>query len=296
MIVTRDLSTLPRAERAVALGTFDGVHLGHQAVMRAAVETGLRSTVVTFSPHPREVLGYEVRLLTTLERKIERIRAVGVDELVVIEFTPQLARLSPHEFVSQVLKPLGTRVILAGENFRFGHGRSGDVALLRELGFEIRSVPLVPGVSSSRIRQLLEAGDVTGAAALLGCPHELEGTVVSGDRRGGRLGYPTANLSVPSNLLVPAYGIYAGEAIVGEERFRAALSIGVNPHYGGHERRIEAFLLDFDGDLYGMALRLELWQRLREERAFPSEQALIDQIALDVAAARAARRPAPSAA
>jgi riboflavin kinase/FMN adenylyltransferase len=291
MIVSRDPAALPRADRAVALGTFDGVHLGHQAVMRAAIETGLRSTVITFSPHPREVLGYEVRLLTTLERKIEHIRAVGVDELVIIEFTPELARLSPAGFVAEVLEPLQARVILAGGNFRFGHGRSGDGALLAEMGFDVRAVPLVEGVSSSRIRRLLEAGEAAAAAALLGRPHELEGIVVSGDQRGETLGFPTANLAVPPNLLVPAYGIYAGQAVVGEARFRTALSIGVNPHYGGHERRIEAFLLDFEGDLYGVDVRLELWQRLREERSFASEQALIDQIALDVASARAAVRP-----
>lgn len=291
MIVSHDPTALPRADRAVALGTFDGVHLGHQAVMRAAIETGLRSTVITFWPHPREVLGYDVRLLTTLERKIEHIVAVGVDELVVVEFTPELARLTPAGFVSQVLEPLQARVILAGANFRFGHGRSGDGALLAQMGFDVRSVPLVEGVSSSRIRHLLEEGDATTAAALLGRPHELEGTVVPGDQRGGTLGFPTANLAVRPNLLVPAYGIYAGEAVSGEERFRTALSIGVNPHYGGNERRIEAFLLDFEGDLYGDELRLELWQRLREERVFASEQALIEQIALDVASARAAVRP-----
>lgn len=295
MIVSRDPAALPRADRAVALGTFDGVHLGHQAVMRAAIATGLRSAVLTFWPHPREVLGYEVRLLTTLERKIEHIRAVGVDELVVIEFTPELARLSPDEFVTRVLEPLQARVILAGDDFRFGRGRSGDGALLSAMGFDVRSVPLVEGVSSSRIRGLLEAGDAAGAAALLGRPHELEGIVVSGDHRGGTLGFPTANLAVPPNLLVPAYGIYAGEAVYDDDRYRTALSIGVNPHYGGHERRIEAFLLDFEGDLYGATLRLELWACLREERAFASEEALIDQIALDVAAARAAVRPGPVA-
>ncbi len=152
----------------------------------------------------------------------------------------------------------------------------------------MRRVPLVEGVSSSRIRQLIAAGEIDGAAQLLGRPPEVEGIVVAGDARGGTLGYPTANLAVPRELVVPAYGIYAGQ--VGEHR--AAISIGVNPHYGGDELRVEAFLLDFEGDLYGQRLIVELWERLREERSFDSEQALIDQIGRDVEAAAAARPPA----
>jgi riboflavin kinase / FMN adenylyltransferase len=151
----------------------------------------------------------------------------------------------------------------------------------------VRTVPLVEGVSSSRVRELLKAGDVAGAAALLGRPPEVEGVVVAGDQRGGTLGFPTANVAVEPGLLVPAHGIYVGAA----RAHRAAVSIGVNPHYGGSERRIEAFLLDFQGDLYGERLRLELWRRLRDERAFASEDDLVRQIAADVEAARAAVRP-----
>jgi riboflavin kinase/FMN adenylyltransferase len=149
-------------------------------------------------------------------------------------------------------------------------------------------VPLLVGVSSSRIRELVRGGDLPGAAALLGRPFELEGDVVYGDQRGGTLGFPTANLSPDPHALVPAHGIYAGAAL----GHRVAASIGVNPHYGGSERRIEAFLLDFEGDLYGSRLRLELWERLREERAFASEEDLLAQIAADVDAARKAERPA----
>jgi riboflavin kinase/FMN adenylyltransferase len=271
----------------VAIGTFDGVHRGHKAVIQAAAATGLRATVVTFHPHPREVLGYEVSLLTTLDRRLELLTEAGAADVVVVDFTTDLARLSPEEFVQTVLAPIGTRAIVAGANFRFGHARSGDVDLLRSLGFDVLPVPLVDGVSSTRVRELLRAGDVAAAAALLGRPHELEGPVVTGDQRGGTLGFPTANLAVPPNLLVPAYGIYAGE-ILGR---RAAVSIGVNPHYGGHERRIEAFVLDFEGDLYGRHLRLELWQRLREELVFEDEAALIEQIAHDVEDTRRAVRP-----
>ena len=229
MIVARDPSELPPADRAVAIGTFDGVHRGHRAVVAAAKASGLRSCVVTFDPHPREVLGYEVQLLSTFERRLELLEEIGPDDVLVVEFTREFARLSPAEFVATCLEPIGARIILAGEDFRFGHARSGDVALLRELGFDVRPVPLVAGVSSSRIRSALREGEIGRAADMLGRPPEIEGLVVSGDQRGGTLGYPTANLAVPPNLLVPAYGIYAGEAL----GHRIALSVGVNPHYGG---------------------------------------------------------------
>jgi riboflavin kinase/FMN adenylyltransferase len=287
VIVARSPTELPAGERAVAVGTFDGVHRGHRAVIEAAKATGLRSTVLTFDPHPRLVLGYEVQSLTTLERRIELIEEIGPDELLVVEFTEALSRTEPEEFVAEVLAPIGTRIVLAGEGFRFGAGRRGDADLLRRLEIEVRPVPILEGVSSSRIRELIGAGDVAGAAALLGRPFELEGVVVAGDQRGGTLGFPTANLALEPHLLAPAYGIYAGEAL----DHRAAASVGVNPHYGGSERRIEAFLLDFEGDLYGRRLRLELWERLRDERSFGSEEELIEQIARDVEAARAARRP-----
>jgi riboflavin kinase / FMN adenylyltransferase len=273
--------------RAVAIGTFDGVHLGHRRVIEAAQASGLPTTVLTFDPHPRIALGNRVELLTTLERRLELLGELGADGVRVVPFTSDLALSEPGEFVDAELRPLGATVVAAGENFRFGKGRSGDLATLEELGFDVRRVPLLEGVSSSRIRQLIAAGEVEGATQLLGRPPEVEGTVVAGDARGGTLGYPTANLAVPRELIVPAYGIYAGQ--VGDHR--AAISIGVNPHYGGDELRVEAFLLDFAGDLYGQRLVVELWRRLREERAFGSEGELVDQIARDVEAARAATKP-----
>jgi riboflavin kinase / FMN adenylyltransferase len=287
MTIVRDLGELPSAERAVALGTFDGVHLGHKAVVEAARETGLRSTVITFDPHPRTVFGYEVHLLTTLERRLELLEELGPDEVFVLEFTPELSQWTPEEFADRVLERIGTTVVVAGADFRFGRGRAGDLALLEQLGFETRPVPAVEGVSSTAIREALRLGDIPEAARLLGRPPELEGPVVYGDQRGGTLGFPTANLAVPPELMVPSYGIYVGEAL----GHRAAVSIGVNPHYGGDERRIEAFLLDFEGDLYGSRLRLALWRRLRDERAFENEEELIAQIATDAEAARAARPP-----
>ena len=227
---------LGAGERAAALGTFDGVHLGHRRVIEAALAAGPQAAVVTFDPHPRAALGNRVELISTLERRLELIESLGVTETLVLPFTPDLSLQTPEEFARNVLEPMGARVVVAGANFRFGRGRSGDLALLAELGFDSRPVPLVEGVSSSRIRQLAGAGEVDRAAKLLGRPVEVEGTVVAGDARGGTLGFPTANLAVPSDLLVPAFGIYAGEAL----GMRTATSIGVNPHYGGEERRVEA--------------------------------------------------------
>jgi riboflavin kinase / FMN adenylyltransferase len=288
MNVARVPSELERRPRAVAIGTFDGVHLGHRAVVRAAVDAGQTPTVVTFDPHPRSVLGNRVELLSTLERRLELLGRCGVEDVLVVEFTPEIAALEPDDFARRYLVEIGAEVVVAGTGFRFGRRRTGDLELLRRLGLDARQVPLVEGVSSTRIRQLARSGDVAGAARLLGRPLEVDGVVVGGDQRGGTLGFPTANLRVDPGLLVPGFGIYAGAA--GDRR--AAISIGVNPHYGGTERRVEAYLLDWTGDLYGERIVLELWQRLRDERAFGSEAELVEQIAGDVEATRSARAPA----
>jgi riboflavin kinase / FMN adenylyltransferase len=274
-------------ECVAAIGSFDGVHRGHRRVLETARAAGTPVTVVTFWPHPRLVLGNRVDLLSTLERRIELLEQAGVDEVLIVEFTPELAGRDPAEFADSVLRQIGAKVIVVGESFRFGRAAAGDPALLRELGFDVRTVATLEGVSSTNVRSLLRDGDVESAARLLGRPPELEGTVVLGDQRGGTLGYPTANLSVPADLLVPAYGIYAGAAV----GHRAAISIGVNPHYGGGERRIEPHLLDFEGDLYGRRLVVELWRRLRDERAFSSEAELVAQITRDVEETRAVERP-----
>ena len=287
MIVARSVEELPERERTVAVGSFDGVHRGHRVVLETARAAGGTTTVVTFWPHPRLVLGNRVELLSTLERRLELLEGEGADEALIVTFTAEVAALSPGDFADAVLRRIGATTVVVGENFRFGRAAAGDGALLERLGFEVRLVPLLTDVSSTRIRALLRGGDVVAAAPLLGRPAEIEGTVVLGDQRGGTLGFPTANLAVPAELLVPAYGIYAGEA----RGHRAAISIGVNPHYGGDERRIEPHLLDFDGDLYGQRLVVELWRRLRDERAFASEDELVAQIASDVEATRAAERP-----
>jgi riboflavin kinase / FMN adenylyltransferase len=271
---------------AAAIGTFDGLHLGHRRVIETALATGLPVRVITLHPHPRSVVqGHLVELICTLERRVELIRELGVDEIVVVPFTPDTARLEPEQFVAEHLADV--TVVAAGDDFRFGNRRSGDLGTLERLGREVRRVPEVEGVSSSQIRRLVHADDLAGAARLLGRPLELDGIVVRGDQRGGTLGYPTANLAVDPALLVPRYGIYAGAA----RGHRAAISIGTNPHYGGEERRIEPYLLDFEGDLYGQRLVVELWERLRDEQAFASEEELVAQIGRDVEAARASSRP-----
>ena len=276
-----------RAPRAVAIGSFDGVHRGHRSVLAATRATGLDATVITFDPHPRIALGNRVDLLTTLERKLELIEAAGIETALVAPFTPELQQLTPEAFAERYLRAIGAEVVVAGEDFRFGVRRSGDLALLERLGFQVVVPPEVAGVSSTAIRAAIADGDVVSAARMLGRPFELDGTVVAGHQRGGTLGYPTANLLLEPDLACPRYGIYAGSA----RGHRAAVSIGTNPHYGGTERRIEPYLLGFEGDLYGERLVVEIWERLRDEAVFASEEELIAQIARDVEATRAAVRP-----
>jgi riboflavin kinase/FMN adenylyltransferase len=286
--VAREAQDLESARRAAAIGTFDGVHLGHRRVIDAARAAGLRTAVVTFDPHPRTVFGGRVELLVPLQRRIELLEAAGVDDVLVLRFDERLARLTPDEFAGQVLRAAGIEVVTAGDGFRFGRGRSGDLDTLAGLGFDVRHVPLVESISSSHIRKLLETGDVANAARLLGRPAEVEGIVVHGDHRGRLLGFPTANLRTPPDVLVPKLGIYAGETL----GRRSAISIGTNPTYGGTERRAEAHLLDFDGDLYGQRLVVELWEHLRDEARFESEAALVEAIRADCEDARASARPA----
>jgi riboflavin kinase / FMN adenylyltransferase len=287
MSVVRDPRELEPARRAAAIGTFDGVHSGHRRVIEAARAARLRTIVVTFDPHPRSAFGADVELLVPLQRRIELLEALGVDDVLVLRFDERLASLTPEQFADDVLRAAGVEVVAAGDGFRFGRGRSGDLDLLGRLGFDVRHVPLVDSVSSSHIRSLLHAGEVASAARLLGRPPEVEGVVVHGDHRGRLLGFPTANLQTPAGVLVPKLGIYAG-ATLGHT---AAISIGTNPTYGGTERRAEAHLLDFDADLYGQRLVVELWERLRDEARFGSESELVDAIAADCARARVSVRP-----
>ena len=288
MNVAHDPSGLREASRSVAIGTFDGVHCGHLQVIDAARRAGLRTSVLTFDPHPRAVLGGGVELLATLERRLELLDDAGVEDVLVLRFDERLAALPADDFAERMLRGIGAEAVAAGETFRFGRGREGDLDLLARLGFDVRRVPLVEHVSSSRIRELVHAGEVERAARLLGRPPEVEGIVVRGDGRGRELGFPTANLEVPERLLVPPDGVYAGWA----RDQRAAVSIGTNPHFDGVERRVEAHLLDFDGDLYGERLVVEFWTPLREQRRFDSLEELVAAIRDDVERTRGADRPA----
>jgi riboflavin kinase / FMN adenylyltransferase len=289
-----DVIWLPDAEprrRHVAVGEFDGVHVGHREVMRGA------DTVLTFEPHPRAVVApdHAPKLITSLATKIDLIAGLGVRELVVIPFDGAFASQSPQGFIDDVLiGKLGAHTVSVGENFRFGHGAQGDPALLRADGrFTTRVVPLleVDGevVSSSHIRGLILGGAIEYAGQLLGTPFMVGGDVAHGDERGRTLGYPTANLVPREGYVIPAHGVYACRATLDSgETHPAATNVGVRPMFEtGRGELIEAYLLDFDGDLYDRPLRVEFLKRLRGERRFDSVQALIEQMGHDVDEARA---------
>jgi riboflavin kinase / FMN adenylyltransferase len=287
-----DVIWLPDAQprpRHVAVGEFDGVHLGHREVMRGA------ETVLTFEPHPRAVVAPEKapKLITPLDTKIDLIAGLGVRELVVIPFDGAFASQSPQGFIDDVLvRELGATRVSVGENFRFGHRARGDVALLRaQDAFETRVVELVQGdggvISSSHIRELIAAGEVERAAACLGSPFQLRGTVAHGDKRGRTLGFPTANLVPDPALIYPGHGVYACRAAVeldgAWQWWPAATNVGVRPTFvTGRGLLVEAFLLGFDGDLYGRELRLVFLSRLRGELRFDSVEELVEQMERDV--------------
>jgi riboflavin kinase/FMN adenylyltransferase len=270
--------------RHVAVGEFDGVHLGHRAVI------GDADTVLTFEPHPRAVVAPAAapKLLTDLETKTDIVRGLGVRELVVIPFDHSFASQSAQEFIDEVLVGrLGAHTVAVGENFRFGHKAQGDVALLRaQEAFTTRVEQLVEVdgeiVSSTHIRGLVVAGEIDKATRFLGLPFQLRGTVEHGDQRGRTLGFPTANL-VPDNALIyPGNGVYACRAAVGDEWWPAATSIGVRPTFvTGRGVLVEAFLIGFEGDLYGQQLRLAFLARLRGEKRFEDVDALIAQMRRD---------------
>jgi riboflavin kinase / FMN adenylyltransferase len=280
MRVTKLSEVEPRPRR-VAVGEFDGVHLGHREVIAGS------DTVLTFEPHPLRVVRPEAapKLLTSLEVKAELIAELGVDELVVVPFDDGFAQQSPHAFIDEVLvDSLGATHVAVGENFRFGHRASGDATLLAaDERFRTRVVPLVEVdgevVSSSHIRGLILSGDVEHANRFLGRPFQVRGEVVAGDRRGRTLGFPTANLVPDEGLVCPGHGVYVARA--GDTC--SAVNVGVRPTFGtGRAVLIEAYLLDREVDLYGQTLRVEFLRRLRGERRFESVEALVEQMHLDV--------------
>src|SRR5690242_16346765 len=292
----------------VTIGVFDGVHLGHQRIVAGAAggarELGLPLAVVTFDPHPSEVIrpGTHPALLCSLRRRAQLLAESGADAVCVLQFTLEFSHLGPEEFVRAVLaERLRARQIVVGENFRFGHRAAGDLALLAELGekydFQAEGMPLLAqdGVtmSSSAIRDLVAAGDVAGAARGLGRPHRVEGVVVRGEHRGRALGFPTANLETAEHTAIPADGVYAGwlaslDAGEEAERWPAAISVGTNPTFDGRHRVVEAYALDRDDlDLYGVHVAVDFAARLRGMVRFDSVDALIDQMHVDSAEARA---------
>jgi riboflavin kinase/FMN adenylyltransferase len=280
MRVTK-LADLEARPRRVAVGEFDGVHLGHREVIRGS------DTVLTFEPHPLQVVRPEAapKLLTSLEVKAELIAGLGVQELVVIPFDQRFAEQTPQEFIDQVLAGgLHATHVSVGENFRFGHRAAGDAqTLAADPRFETRVVPLVEldgeVVSSSHVRALIQAGEVEPAARMLGAPFQLRGEVVAGDRRGRELGFPTANVVPDEALVCPGHGVYVARA----DGACAAVNVGVRPTFGtGRAVLVEAYLLDRDVDLYGHTLRVDFLARLRGERRFESVDALVEQMRRDV--------------
>jgi len=293
---------LAERERAVTVGVYDGLHAGHRAVLallrRRALELGgLETAVVTFDPHPLQVVAPEhaPRLLTGMGHRLELLEQTGVDLAAVLPFDEETRLLTPAAFAATVLAgALRARLVVVGEDFRFGHNRVGNVASLAELGdahgFAAEILPLVGGqapISSTRVRAMVAAGDVEEAAAALGRPHEVRGIVVPGDGRGRTLGFPTANVALPPGLAVPRSGVYAVRAgKTGEPLLPGVANIGTRPTFGGVGEALEVHLLEWTGDLYGATLRVAFVSRLRDERRFAGAGELAEQIIADVAAAR----------
>jgi riboflavin kinase / FMN adenylyltransferase len=303
------LGALPIDERrgtAVTIGTFDGVHLGHRALINQAIARaengGHASVVLTWDRHPAVTLRPDKAppALARPERKFELIERLDPDLLVVLPFDSELASLEAEEFATSVIaRGLHARAVLVGEGWRFGRKAAGDVDLLREIGtregFEVHGVTLeqIAGgpASSTRVRGAVAKGDMTLARDLLGRPFDIDGVVEHGDHRGKELGVPTANITPDRSIVRPPTGVYAGRARVDDIWYAAAINVGVNPTFGGDESttpvRVEAYLLDFDADLYGKELRVEFWQRLRDELRFGSKEALIEQMHRDIEETRA---------
>lgn len=298
----RALDDVSLQDSWLTIGVFDGVHRGHQQIIRAltagAHAVGAPAVVLTFDPHPATVLsGREIKCLTTVEERADLLLALGVDVVVSERFTPELSRVSAHEFMSWLTRRLGLRHLLIGYDFALGKGREGNAARLQEigqeLGYEVQVIPALTDesgvVSSTEIRKLIRVGDVSEAAKLLGRPYSLSGPIIHGDGRGRKLGIPTANMDYPRQKAIPANGIYACWAWADGVRYMAATNVGIRPMFTPdlQEPLIEAYFLDFNGDLYGKTVTLEFVARLRDEMKFPSVEDLIQQMRRDIAQGRA---------
>ena len=302
MSVVHDFAGWPRGPLHLAIGVFDGVHVGHQALIRGVADRAKREgatpVAATFDPLPIEVLapGAPPSALSDIDERAELLENAGARSVVVFRFTREFAALTPSEFVERLASAGEVRHVCVGEDFQFGRDRAGDLATLKQLcGTRGITVDLAPPVtldgavvSSTRIRNALLAGDIATASRLLGRAYSVTGVVEHGDKRGRALGFPTMNLDVPHNRLLPRDGIYAAWALVNGKRVMAASSLGVRPTFGGGARRLEAFLLDWSGDAYGDRVRVVFVERLRDELRFANAAELAAQIAKDVDATRRA--------
>jgi len=302
--VLHDFTGWPPGPGSIAIGVFDGVHIGHQALIRQTAEgakqLGGRALAATFDPLPIQALapGAPPSALSDVDDRVRLLHAAGADDVVLFHFTKEFAALDADEFVRRLVAAGEVRRIFVGEDFQFGHDRGGNVRTLALAGpkhhFDvIVATPVTEGgevVSSTRIRNALLAGDVTGAARLLGRPYSVSGTVVHGAKRGRALGFPTINLAVRPERLLPRDGIYAMTVRVRDEEVAAAASLGVRPTFGSGDRTLEAYLLDWEGDVYGDTIDAAFVKRLRDELRFASAEELTEQIARDVEATRAALR------
>ena len=294
-------AAIPGRSAAVAIGVFDGVHRGHRHLIGHLVDRarsdGLAALVVTFHPHPRSVVRPQTPLtyLCGLEERVELLRALRVDDVAILAFTSELAQLSARDFVSLLVEELRMKLMVVGSDFALGRGREGTADVLAaigdEMGFAVDLVPLLAAggekVGSTAVRQALARGDMETVASLLGRPFDLRGPVIKGAERGKGLGFPTANMAFGRDRALPAFGVYVTRAYLREGVFPAVTNIGLRPTFDEDKPTVEAFILDFQGEVYGQELRIELVHRLRGEVRFPTPEALRDQIEKDVAATRA---------
>jgi riboflavin kinase/FMN adenylyltransferase len=302
MTVHQELAKIsPPRDTVLTIGTFDGVHLGHQQLLQRlkalADSSGLLAAVLTFRNHPRLVLNSELELsyITTLEDRLDLLRGQGIDLVISVDFTRDLSLLGAREFVGLLCGHLKMKSLVVGPDFALGHGREGDISTLthlgEEMGFRVQAIEptMMMGdvIKSSKTRGLIAQGDVETASRMLGRWYALTGLVVEGDRRGRLLGFPTANLSLDPSVVIPADGIYATWVVVGGQRCQGATCIGLRPTFGVNSRTVETFILDFQGDIYGKPITLEFAGRLRDEQAFPNVEALVEQMKIDVAQTRA---------
>ncbi len=307
MRVYRELSEVPKGKRVVAIGTFDGVHIGHQQIIgdavNAAREQGARSMVMTFHPHPLSVIAPDKcpPILTPINIKTDLIGALGADELLIIPFTEEFSRLSPTDFCEMLFSTqLGAIKVIVGDNFRFGYKAGGDIKFLekygKKVGMEVRAEPLVTAgdepISSTRIRNLLVAGEVAEVREILSRPPSTHGKVVHGDKRGRTLGVRTANIEAQVDCIFPGRGVYLADLFIGKDPYACLVNVGQNPTFcttdeDSRERmRIEAHILDFDRNLYGFNVRVDFLERVRDEKKFDSPEELIEQIKKDISTAR----------